>query len=110
MVENHPVLGILGRWPSRQAILEDIQRNDPSIQMVAVHRWFQRKSVPPRHWAALVNGAKRRRFKLSANGLMLAHAADGEQVGHSDQVGGSSVSVQPTIALSGKRPVNGAAR
>lgn len=68
------VAGILSQWPSRRAVLEDARAADPDLEMVAVHRWFQRGSVPARHWSALMAGAKRRKLGVSIHDLAFAHA------------------------------------
>lgn len=74
MAYDHPVLEILNRWPDRQAVFEDVKRDDPEIDMIAVHRWFQRCSVPPSRWRALLHGARRRGIYLIADELIEAHA------------------------------------
>lgn len=73
-MNTKPVTTILGKWPSRRAVLEDARSSDPSLEMIAVHRWFQRGSVPARHWTALMAGAKRRKLGVSMQDLALAHA------------------------------------
>ncbi len=73
---SHPVVSILLKWPSRQAVFDDARVADPSLQMVAVHRWFQRSSVPARFWGALLDGAVRRGFDLTSDEIVRAHAAE----------------------------------
>lgn len=71
---DKPVTQILAKWPSRRAVLDDARAADPDLQMVAVHRWFKRGSVPPRHWTALMAGAKRRKLGVSLADMAFAHA------------------------------------
>jgi hypothetical protein len=71
---EHPVISLLSRWPSRQAVCEDARAADPNLDPVAVHRWFQRRSVPSRYWAALMDGAARRAIALSADEIVRAHS------------------------------------
>ena len=70
------VLDLLAQWPDRNAVFEDARAADPALKIVAVHRWFQRGSVPSKFWAALVAGAGRRGLSVSADHLMHAHAAN----------------------------------
>jgi hypothetical protein len=71
---EHPVTKILKAWPSRQAVLTDARMVEPSLELVAVHRWFQRGSVPSRYWRALLIGAERRNIAVTVDDLMAAHA------------------------------------
>ena len=73
------VSDLLGLWPTRRDILEDVQACEADLQLVAVHRWHMRKSVPPKYWGALIAGAKRRGFALSADDLVLAHAPENQE-------------------------------
>lgn len=75
---SKPVTFILEKWPSRRAVLEDARSADPDLDMVAVHRWFQRGSVPSRHWTALMAGAKRRKIGVSLADMAAAHAEAAE--------------------------------
>jgi hypothetical protein len=63
-------------------VLADARAANPDIEIVAVHRWFTRHSVPSGYWAALISGAKARKIKLSEGELSFAHAINNEQVGH----------------------------
>lgn len=72
---QHPVVQILKKWDTRKDVLEDVRRVDPDIEMIAVHRWFQRNSIPASRWPALIRGAKRRKIKLTLDELAEAHAA-----------------------------------
>lgn len=78
LMEN-PVVKILSMWPDRQAVYADAVAADPSLNMVAVHRWFQRGSVPAKYWSALIAGAKRREIDLSADDVVLAHSSQTER-------------------------------
>lgn len=84
---QHSVEAILSKWPSRQAVLEDARVGAPDLDLMAVHRMFQRKSIAPRHWAALAAGAARRGVPLSVEEIAAAHAKAPEQVGHALQNG-----------------------
>ena len=74
-IMENPVVRILGMWPDRQAVYADAVAADPGLNMVAVHRWFQRGSVPAKYWSALIAGAKRRNISLTAEDVVLAHSA-----------------------------------
>jgi hypothetical protein len=76
-MQEHPVTQILNLWPTRQAVLEDVRAASPEIDMVAVHRWFQRGSVPARYWRALLEGAAKRGIAATADDLAAAHAQEG---------------------------------
>lgn len=64
---------ILSRWPDRRAVHEDAQVANPSLEMVAVHRWHSRESIPAAYWSALVGGAKKRGFSVTLEELAEAH-------------------------------------
>lgn len=85
MSDKHPLIEILDRWNSRRAIYEDARAADPNLDMVAVHRWFQRKSVPSKYDAALLNGADRRGFGLHPMELVRARAVHADQSGHASR-------------------------
>jgi hypothetical protein len=87
-MQKSRVIQILSLWPDRRSVHEDAAKARADLQMVAVHRWFGRGSIPSEYWSALLLGARARRIKLTAQDLADAHAAC-EQDGH------SSVSVQP---------------
>lgn len=76
---KNPVVNILAKWPDRQALYADALAADPDLNMVAVHRWFQRGSVPAKYWAALITGAKMRQIELTAEDVVAAHAAAADQ-------------------------------
>ena len=76
------VKSILERWPSREAIHEDVTFQpegadedgcEHPVLKGAIHRWFHRDAVPARYWQALLDGAKRRGIDLTAEELALAH-------------------------------------
>ncbi len=75
MTNIHPIISILSRWPSRRAVYEDALTADPDLDMVAVHRWFQRGSVPSKYDVALLQGADRRGIGLHF--LEIANARSG---------------------------------
>jgi len=77
MTKQHPIILILDRWPSRQAVADDA-----GVDLFAVHRWYQRKSINGRHDAALIAGAKRRKIRLSASELAEARSVHTDQAGH----------------------------
>lgn len=73
-MSTHPVVAILFRWPSRKDVHADVRKDFPDLDMVAVHRWFSRCSVPVRYWNALSAGARRRKIDLSLEELVEAHS------------------------------------
>lgn len=85
MTQAPTILDILKRWPSRRAVLEDVNAARPQerkLEMVAIHRWFQRGSVPPEHDAALIDGASKRNIALNWRELMNARSFHSDQRGH----------------------------
>ena len=72
-----PAQLIIDAWPSRQAVLEDARAARADLDLFAVHRWYQRSSIPSRYWAALVAGAQRRGIDVSVEDLLTAHASRG---------------------------------
>jgi hypothetical protein len=73
-MQENPVTKILNEWPSRQAVHDDARAADDAIDIVAVHRWHQRGSIPARYWQALLAGAERRNLAVTASDLIAAHA------------------------------------
>ena len=85
MTQTHPILSILNLWPSRRAVLDDVNASLPEsrkLDMVAIHRWFQRKSIPSEYDASLIDGASNRNIALNWRELMEARAAHTDQHGH----------------------------
>ena len=82
-MKNHPVNLLLEKWPSRRDVLDDARAANPDLEMIAVHRWFKRHSVPSGYWDALINGAKSRKLRLKEGDFTKAHAITNEQDGHS---------------------------
>lgn len=72
-MQKSSVTQILHKWPSRRAIFEDARKGNPALDMVAVHRWFKRESVPVAHWDALAEGATQRNISVSVHDFMVAH-------------------------------------
>ena len=68
---------IIDAWPSRQAVLEDARAARADLDLFAVHRWYQRSSIPSRYWAALVSGAQQRGIDVSVDDFLAAHAHRG---------------------------------
>lgn len=56
-VMDHPVTELLAKWPSRRAIRDDARAAEPGLELVAVHRWFSRHTIPSRYWRSLIDGA-----------------------------------------------------
>ena len=81
-MEKITVSKLLQRWPDRKAVWEDARAANPNLQLIGVHRWFPRESVPPGYWMALIAGAKRRNIYLTLEELAQAHAHINEQDGH----------------------------
>jgi len=82
MTANHTIVDILSRWPSRRAVYEDALVADPELDMIAVHRWFQRGSLPPKYDHALLDGADRRGIGLHPLEIARARSAHTDRVGH----------------------------
>jgi hypothetical protein len=74
-MDSH-VKSALKKWPSRSDVLADAQEHFPALDLWAVHRWFQRSSVPAKYWSALASGATVRGLKVSIGDLALAHSKD----------------------------------
>ena len=75
---ENPVIRLLSLWPDRKAVHLDAAAADPSLDPIAVHRWFKRKSIPVKHWPALIDGARNRGFKLNADMLLAAHSGSAQ--------------------------------
>ena len=71
MEQTHPTLDILERWPSRQALADDMGK-----KLVVVHRWHQRKRIPSKYDARLLDAASERNIPLNWRELMDARASD----------------------------------
>lgn len=71
---THPVTKILEKWPDRASVHSDALGANSGLDMVAVHRWFARKSIPPRYWSALIAGGKKRGIRVKSDDLAEAHA------------------------------------
>jgi hypothetical protein len=65
---------LLNIWPSRRDVFDDARAVYPDLDMVAVHRWFQRGRIDARYWQALIDGAAKRGVKVSAADFAAAHA------------------------------------
>jgi hypothetical protein len=74
VMTKNTVTSILSEWPDRAAVHVDACAADAELDLVAVHRWFQRGSVPVRYWPALIDGARRRGIDLDADRLLAAHS------------------------------------
>ena len=72
-MSDHPVIAILQKWPDRRSVWEDARAADDALAVVAVHRWFQRGSVPAKFWQALLDGAARRGVRVTADDVVRAH-------------------------------------
>ena len=72
-----PTQQIIKRWPSRQELAGDI-----GVDLFAVHRWFQRSSIPAKHDIAILDAASRRNIPLNWRELMEARSSHSEQGGH----------------------------
>lgn len=86
MKKNQAILDILNRWPSRRAMAADVGKD-----IIVIHRWFQRESIPPEYDATLIDAAAQRGIDLGERELMDARSGHSEQSGHTMadiQVGG----------------------
>lgn len=100
MDTKHPVQEIIERWPSRRALCDDINAGLPEgrrIDLVAVHRWHQRKSIPGQYDGLILASASMREIPLEWRELMDARSV------HNDQDGHAAEKCNPTTA---KEPRN----
>jgi hypothetical protein len=67
MTQTHPILSILHLWPSRQMLADDL-----GLDLFVIHRWFQRKSIPPEYDLRLLDAASNRNIPLLWRDLMEA--------------------------------------
>jgi len=67
---------LLEKCGSRRDLLADAQAVNPDLDLYAVHRWFQRGSVPARYWLSIVEGARNRGAQVSLDQIAKAHAAE----------------------------------
>lgn len=67
--DRNPVAAILSQWPARQSIADDL-----GIELIVVHRWVQRGSIPPKYWLGLLQSAARREIPVTADDLVIAHS------------------------------------
>lgn len=81
MVTETPILDILNLWPSRKALADDAR-----VPLIVVHRWHQRRSIPPGYDARLIDAAAARGIPLSALDLVNARALR-DHTGHSGGAG-----------------------
>ena len=86
---------IIERWPSRAALAADVGR-----QVVVVHRWYQRGSIPARYFATMLAAAEERGIPVTWRDLLETHRPRDDQYVH------GAAAQQP--AYSGK-PQEGAA-
>jgi hypothetical protein len=69
MEKTHPILDILERWPNRAALAADLGR-----KVVVIHRWHQRKRIPAKYDAAILDAASARNIPLNWRELMDARS------------------------------------
>ena len=77
MTQTHPILSILHKWPSRQTLADDL-----GLDVIVVHRWHQRASIPAKYDTRLLDAASRRNIPLLWRELMEARSAPHDQHGH----------------------------
>lgn len=75
---HQTVKQLLSKWPNRKAVFEDAAKANPDLQMIAVHRWFKRNSIPVGYWSALLDGAKDRKINIKEGELAKAHSIENE--------------------------------
>ena len=80
MSSKHPFQDIIDRWPTQAVMAEDA-----GVKPIAVYRWYERKSIPAKHDAALIDAASRRNIPLNWRELMDARARQGDQGGARDR-------------------------
>lgn len=73
-MKANTIKDLLARWPNRSAVLQDALVEHPDLELVAVHRWAQRNTIPPKYWSSLIKGASARDIGLTADELVAAHA------------------------------------
>ena len=66
----------LQKWAARTDVLSDAQAIDPKLKLFAVHRWFQRGSIPGKYWGSLAVGARARGIEVSLQDIADAHECD----------------------------------
>jgi len=76
-MSEHPIQKIIERWPNRQALADDA-----GVDLFAVHRWYQRKSIPARYDMTILDAASRRNIALNWRELMEARTAHTDRSGH----------------------------
>lgn len=76
-MQENPVTKLLGHWPSRRDVFDDARAVYPDLDMVAVHRWFQRGRIDARYWQALIDGAAKRGKTVTAADFVAAHGMRG---------------------------------
>lgn len=76
MSRNHAITDILSRWPSRQALADDL-----GLGVIVVHRWHQRQRIPAKYDSALLDCASKRNIPLNWRELMDARSPN-DQHGH----------------------------
>lgn len=73
---ENPVKTLLEKCGTRQDILADAQRANPSLDLFAVHRWHQRDRVPSQYWVSIINGAQDRGRDVSFEDFARAHSPE----------------------------------
>jgi hypothetical protein len=74
-MQKSRVIKILSLWPDRRSVHADAMKARADLQFVAVHRWWSSGNIPVKYWNALLEGARARQIKLTAQDLADAHAA-----------------------------------
>lgn len=75
VMAKQTVIALLSNWPDRRSVLEDARSVDPDLDLVAVHRWFQRGNIPVKYWSALIEGGRKRGHPFGASEFVNAHNA-----------------------------------
>lgn len=84
MTQKHPAQLIIERWPNRRTLCDDINQRVPEsrkIELVAVHRWHQRKSIPGEYDAVILDAASDRNIPLNWRELIDARSVLSDQNG-----------------------------
>ncbi len=76
MSTQSTVRDLIGHWPSRKALAEDIngEAGEVIVSTPQVHKWADNQSIPAKYHHLVVRAGFRRSFPVTAEALVLAHA------------------------------------
>lgn len=78
MSELRDIKQVINLWPTRAELVEDISQvcGPGAVNVAQVHKWAQSGAIPARFHAAVIRAGKRRGFQVTAELMVLLHAAD----------------------------------